>query len=91
MRLFFKHLLRSIRGRPLQPIVLVLTMALSVAIMACAISLEARLGEEIEIGSRMEYGDANLVVTLGSESTSRFMFEDEAREILGEADRKSVV
>lgn len=84
MKLFFKHLLRSIARRPLQPIVLVFTMMLSVAVSVMSFGLGRYSTEEIEMVQAATYGSADLSISLNSTSKSRFMFTKQAEEVLGD-------
>ena len=84
MKLFLKHLLGSIRKRPLQPIILVLTLTLSMLTSLVSFSLQDALVKESELEQAARYGDADFTVTLNSASKSRFMFASHAEEILGE-------
>ena len=84
MRFFFKHLARSVRLKPLQPLLLVLILALAVATSIFALSLDYLLQNEIERTQFERYGSAHITVTLDGSSESRFMFVRDAQEILGE-------
>lgn len=84
MRLFFKHLLRSIVKRPLQPIVLVFTMMLSVAVSIMALGLGEYATKETQMLQLAQYGNSDVAVSLSSTSQSRFMFTDQLRDVLGD-------
>ncbi|MBQ9071039.1 MAG: hypothetical protein IJY23_06825 [Clostridia bacterium] len=83
MKLFFKHLFRSIKRRPTQPFILIFTLALAVAISVSAINLKSTLIDEERLADEEENGSADLVISLNSSSASRFMFTSEVKEILG--------
>jgi hypothetical protein len=82
MKLFFKHLLNSIKKRPLQPLILVLTIILAVTVCAVSISLGARVSKEVAKSAMVRNGDSDFVVKVSSTSTSRFMFAEKAESIL---------
>lgn len=84
MRLFFLHLFRSIKKRPLQPIILVLTVLLSVAFTASALSLGDAISEENEGKMSSQYGTADLTVTQSGDTHSRFMLAERANSLLGD-------
>jgi hypothetical protein len=84
MMIFIKHLLRSIRKKPLQPIILVATLMLSVAISILVFSLDDALISEATEGQAARYGTADVTVGLSGNSLSRFMFADKAEELLEE-------
>ena len=85
MRLLFKHLFRSIGRHPLQPLILVLTVMLSVTFTASALTLRDAITEESEAHIAAQYGSADLVVTQGSGSDSRFMLAERTEALLGES------
>lgn len=83
MRLFFKHLVRTILARPLQPLILVLAILLSVAVSALSLGLGDALEEEESLSQAASYGSADITVRLGAGSDTRFLFASEAEEALG--------
>ncbi len=83
MKLFFKHLFRSIRNRPLQPLLLTVILTLAVATSLFATSLDRALEEETSRAQNERYGDAHITVTLDGASKSRFMFVQDAESVLG--------
>lgn len=85
MRLLFKHLFRSIGRHPLQPLILILTVMLSVTFTASALTLRDAITEESEANIAAQYGSADLVVAQGSGSDSRFMLAERADALLGES------
>lgn len=84
MRLYFKHLFTSIRRRPLQPLILVLTVVLSVLVVALAFGIRDTLAKERTLSNAAGYGRADITVSGGVDNESRFLFADEALAILGE-------
>lgn len=82
MKLFFKHLLRSVIKKPLQPIILVFTMILAIAVSIFSFSIREGLNEEVALKQAAEYGNAHITVTLNSTSQSRFMFAEDVESIL---------
>ncbi len=84
MKLFFTHLLRSIKKHPLQPFILILTVALSVAFCMSAVSLRNAIFLENHGSMAAEYGSADITVTVGSGSQSRFMLAERANALLSE-------
>ena len=83
MKLFFKHLLRGIQKRPLQPIIIILTISLSILVSICAFTVKSSVADEINASIDAKYGSSDLVVQLNSNSKSRFMLDSEAEKILG--------
>ncbi len=84
MRLFLKHLLRSIKKWPLQPLVLVFAVAFSVAFCSSAISLRGSVLLENERAIEVRYGSADLTVGINGGSDSRLMLAERANALLGE-------
>ncbi|MBO7196971.1 MAG: hypothetical protein J6V80_06620 [Clostridia bacterium] len=84
MRLILKHLFRTVRQRPTQPIILTLTLALSVVVSMFALTTDSMIMSEIIIATREEYGESDFTVSLNADSNSRFMFSSQVRDILGD-------
>ena len=82
MKLFFKHLAKSVRKNPLQPIILLLTLIISVAFCTFAFSIHGLLEDEINNVQKAQYGNADLTVGLNASAQSRFMFAKEVEDIL---------
>ncbi|MBR2343949.1 MAG: ABC transporter permease [Clostridia bacterium] len=86
MRLLLKNMLGVIRRRPSQPILLILTLILSITISVFSLSVREALGSENELRQSAKYGEADFTVTIPSGADSRFMFADSVEQILaGEA------
>lgn len=82
MKLFFKHLKNSIKRRPMQPLILILTLALVMVVITSCISVGLFVnGETAEI-QKVEYGTADFTVSLNATSKSRFMFEEKVEKVL---------
>ena len=82
MKLFFKHLLRGIKKRPLQPIIIIFTVTLSVLVCSLALTIKNLVATEINSMSEAAYGSSDIVIKLNGDSKSRFMFENEAEKVL---------
>ncbi len=87
MRLYCKHLLRTLWARPLQPLILVFTILLSVTVFLVSLGIGDALEEERELGRAASYGSADITVRLGAGSSTRFLFAEEAKALLGEDSR----
>ena len=84
MKLFFKHLLKSIRRKPMQPVVLIVTLAIAVGVSIMSFGLSKSFEEERFSADEARYGCADITVSLNGTSKSRFMFTDEIQALLGE-------
>lgn len=73
IKLFAKHILRSIKLRPLQPVLSVLILTLSFALAASSLNVYDRLTEETYLRQAASYGRADITVTLNSRTENRFM------------------
>ena len=84
MRLLLKHLMQSIRKKPTQPLIITLTLALSVAMTIFALAIYGSLTADAEMAKSAKYGSADFTVELGSSSDSRFLFASDVRDALGD-------
>ena len=84
MKLLLKHLLRSIRQKPLQPIILLLTLTLAMATAIFAFTLDDMIADDIDAAQSAKYGNASLMIRVGNSSDSRFLFVDDVIDVLGE-------
>ena len=84
MRLFLKHLTRSVRRRPLQPFMLIVTLTLAIASSIFFFSVGRALDDEANVMQAEKYGSADIAVTLTGDCASRFMFTADVEDILGD-------
>ncbi len=84
MKLFFKHLLKSTKKRPLQPLILLVTLVLSVTVMCSVLTLHSAISDERYLMEEARLGRAEIEISLSSSSDSRFMFAEDAVRIVGE-------
>ena len=85
MRLILKHLTRSIGKKPLQPMILILTLTLSIATTIFAFTIEDMIDDDVKASQALKYGNATLMVSVGNSSESRFLFADDVADVLGES------
>lgn len=83
MKLFFKHLLNSIKKRPLQPFILTFTIVLAVLVCTVSINLGRLVSKETDSRQVAQYGNADFTISINSDTESRFMFTKTVEEILG--------
>lgn len=84
VKLFYRHLHTSVRRRPLQPVLSVFILALSVVITFTALNVFYWLNEEAEARHGAQYGNAALTITLNSSSDSRFLQTEDVYAALGD-------
>lgn len=84
MSLFLKHIARSLRTAPWQPLLILLTVVLSVMLSETAVCLSGAFVayERKEALKATAAGD--LEITARADSSSRFLFAEQAQEVLGE-------
>ena len=83
MRLFLKHLSRSIRKRPLQPIIITLTIILTIMALVAAFGIKKAISDELRMGDDANIGNSDIVVVATVDSKSRFKTAEYIEEVLG--------
>lgn len=84
MKLYFKHILRSIRRTPLQPLLSTIVIALAFFIAALAFNMSDYTRNENLLSDSAKYGSADIVITLNSNSQNRFMQPDDVYSVVGD-------
>ncbi len=84
MKYFFKHLLRTIKAFPIQPILILLTVTLSVAVAVTAVRTEGMFSEHAEARADQEGRLGDLIITVPGDSEVRMLFSEDAEPIVGE-------
>lgn len=82
MKLLLKHIFRSVGKKPLQPIIIILTLALAMATSVFAFTVAGTMQDEIDAAQAAKYGNAHFMVTVGNTSDSRFLFADDVTDVL---------
>ena len=84
MKIFLKHILRTIRNAPFQSIIILLTVSLSVSVAVTAFRMNDVIRDHVDsiTGVNTELGEA--VITLRSDSQVRLLFEEDAEQVIGE-------
>lgn len=83
MKLLFKHIIRSIGKKPLQPIIIILTLSLAMATSIFAFTIADTMEDEIDATQTAKYGNAKFAISIGNTSNSRFLFADDVINALG--------
>lgn len=83
MILFLKHTIKSIAKKPLQPIILIFTLMLSILTATLSLTVQDMLLDNSAILHEESYGKSDIAVTLNGSSTSRFMFTNDVNKLLG--------
>ena len=84
MKFFWKHIWRSVRRAPLQPLFILLTVVCSVAVAVTALRLSvAFTGHSEKIaGENQLLGD--LLISMRGDSNVRMLFREDAQELIGD-------
>ncbi|MBQ3041490.1 MAG: ABC transporter permease [Clostridia bacterium] len=84
MRLFFRHLSRSVRKRPLQPIIITVTIVLTIMALVASFGIKNSISEELRLGEESRVGNADFSITATADSKSRFMTAEYVESVLGD-------
>jgi len=85
MKILLKHILKSIGKKPLQPLIIILTLALSMATSVFSFTLADTMKDELSATQAAKYGNAGFQVSVGNTSSSRFLFADDVLDVLGDS------
>ncbi len=85
MRVFLKHITRSLRAHPLQPVLIIITVSLCVCLCLCAIGLQGVFFQRSESVENQKTALGDIIISLGSDSEERVLFADDAQRILGDS------
>ncbi len=77
MKFLLKHIIRSARKKPLQPIIIILTIALAMATSVFAFTIADTMKAEAGAAQTAKYGKAEFIISVGNTSESRFLFADD--------------
>lgn len=84
MRLFLKHILRSIKKAPLQPLIILLTLTIAVATFVATAEMSFATVEEIEYKKGRVDKSSDITVMLSGSDEVRILFKEDAERIIGE-------
>ena len=82
MRIFGKHIFRSIRKHPLEPIMIVLTVMLCVAVMILSVALPININQNARAGMTSDEWTSDLLVSMKASSDRRILFDEDVSEAL---------
>ena len=85
MKLLFKHILRTIKKAPLQPVIILLTLIMSVATFLIAVKLTVNVYEESSY-RKGKYNDTpvDITVNLSGSDEARMLFAEDVEAVVGE-------
>lgn len=84
MKLFFKHIFRSIRKSPLQPILICLTVALAVAVAVTSLRVSEMFADHARQSAYREQAVGDVLISMRGDSDVRLLFDEDARALLGD-------
>ncbi len=84
MKLFFKHILRTLRAHPLQPLLILLTLSLCVCVCVTSLGLYGVFTRRNQVGEDQVALWGDLILRVGKDSDERMLFEDDVQAILGD-------
>lgn len=87
MKLFGKHIFRSIKAHPIQPIIITLIVALCVAVMIVSVILPINIYRNEQEGLGVDEWSSDLYIALKSTSDVRLVYEDDVADAVGERGR----
>ena len=87
MSKFLKHFFRSLRRAPLQPLLILLTVMLSVATATAAVTTMRLVAEQVRETARLHASLGDLLISMRGNADTSFLFEEDAKQALGEGDR----
>ena len=87
MSLFLKHIGRSLRAAPWQPLLILLTVVLSVMLSETAVCLSGAFVEHERQGALAATAMGDIEISARADSNSRFLFAEQAKAVLGEDGR----
>lgn len=84
MSLFLKHIVRSLRAAPWQPLLILLCVVLSVMLSETALCLSGAFSAYERDRALEETAAGDLEITARANNSSRFLFAEQAQGVLGE-------
>lgn len=83
MSLFFKHIFRSMKRALLQPLLICLAVMLAVATAVTALRVSEMFADHSKEVAEADLELGDVVVTMRGDSTTRILFDEDARALLG--------
>lgn len=87
MKLFLKHILRSMRHAPLQPLLIILTVAVAVSLSVMAFAVSGMFADRAEQTAQSATAAGDLLISMRADSGARILFEEDAAALLGDDGR----
>ena len=84
MRIFCKHIFRSIIRAPLQSLLIVLTLAIATSSFLVSAKSFIAIREDIQERAMVDNYASDITVKLSSRSDLRILFEDDIKDVVGD-------
>lgn len=82
MRILGKHIFRSIRKHPLEPIMIVITVMLCVAVTVLSVALPININQNARAGVTSDEWTPDLVVSMKASSDRRILFDGDVNNVV---------
>jgi ABC-type lipoprotein release transport system permease subunit len=87
MKLYFRHIFNSVKQKPLQPILIILTVAMSCVLFLMAFVSKDVINSVNRLGRQAECGDSDVSVSVNNGSATDFMSLGDLTDFVGEGDK----
>lgn len=87
MRLFFKHIVRTVRKSPWQPLLILLTVVLSVALAVTSTRMVELVSDHAYETAHANTKLGDVLISMRGDSEIRMIFSEDAEALLGDAAR----
>ena len=82
MILFLKHIWRTIKKSPLQPLLILLTLTVAISASVTAFRMQEVFSIQAEANKQLFTASGDILITPGADSTIRMLFEEDAEPIV---------
>lgn len=84
MILFLKHIWRTIKKSPLQPLLILLTLTVAISASVTALRMQEVFSIQAEANKQKFTAAGDILISPSADSTIRMLFEEDAKEIVGQ-------
>lgn len=84
MKLFLKHIFRSVNRSPLQPLLILLTVVLSVSVGITAFRMRDLFADHAASEAQKDINAGDILISIRSDSRVRMLFCEDVQDIIGE-------
>ena len=84
MILFFKHIWRTVKKSPLQPLLILLTLTVAISASVTALRIQEVFSAQAEANKQYFTASGDILITPGADNTIRMLFKEDAEQIVGD-------